>query len=48
MKTQSDKKNFEQMDIVLAQILRLSASQLDFIINYGIKYRIRHGANYDD
>ncbi|NOU40359.1 MAG: hypothetical protein HOO85_03725 [Methylotenera sp.] len=48
MEIQPDKQNIDQMDTVLAQALGLSESQLDFIINYGIKYRMGQGASDDD
>ena len=48
MKIQPNKKFFAQMGAVFAQALGLSESQLDFVINGDVKYRMGQGASNDD
>ena len=48
MKIQPINKTFDQINVVFAQALGLSDSQLDFVINYGIKDRMEQGASNDD
>ena len=47
MRIQPNKFYFAQTGAVLVQALGLSESQLDFVINGDIKYRMGQGASND-
>ena len=47
-KVGKSKDIIDRIDVAMADFYGLSAEQLDFIINYDIKYRVGHGAEEID